>query len=148
MFTGLFTFFLFLSCWSYWLYYCYAFGTLVNACLWLCWIKGVTCTVCVSVCESELYFERQHSSNERSAVDLCDVSSLHHDDRLQLFYRIHRHHHLTSTFRVETPETKTHTHWDTQTHTRSHTFILLLLSGLTSFWCHSQNELQTSPQWA
>lgn len=52
-----------------------------------------------------LYFVGQDSSDERSAVDLSDVSSLRHDDRLQLFDWIHRHHHLPSSFRVEAPET-------------------------------------------
>lgn len=76
--------------------------------------------VCVCVCEQqELYFERQDSGDKGSAIDLSDGSSLRHVDGLQLFDGVHGGNHLTSTFRVVTPDTDTHTR--TQLHKQLHT---------------------------
>lgn len=62
----------------------------------------------VFVCEQqEIYFERKDSGDKGSAIDLSDVSSLCHVDGLQLFDGVHGGNHLTSTFRVVTPDTHT-----------------------------------------
>lgn len=59
------------------------------------------------------YFERQDSSDKGPAVDFGDGSSVRHQDGLQLFDRVHRHHHFTATFRVVTPGNK-HKHRHTE----------------------------------
>lgn len=62
--------------------------------------------VCVHT-EQVFYFEGQDSGDKGPAIDLGDVSSLRHDDRLQLFNWVHGCHHLTPPFRVVAPKTQT-----------------------------------------
>ena len=66
--------------------------------------------MCVYMCVCVFHLEGQDTGDEGSAVDLGDVSSLHHGDGLQLLDRIHRNQNLTSTFRVVPPDTNTHLH--------------------------------------
>lgn len=77
-----------------------------------------------------VYFEGQHSSDKRPAVDLGDVSSLRQGDGPQLFDRIHRHVHLASSFRVVTSANtihlKIHIHTQgTETHKHQRTDLIL-----------------------